>query len=77
MNLPYFFFFVGDIYYSFIKWVNPCKETVREIWVPSHFNVETFSKSGVNQEKLVVVPEPIDIFTYNSDNTGFVRPTFS
>jgi glycosyltransferase involved in cell wall biosynthesis/GT2 family glycosyltransferase/tetratricopeptide (TPR) repeat protein len=36
-------------------WVGPCNE-MDEIWVPSTFNVETFSRSGVAREKLFVVP---------------------
>ncbi|MGQ9512505.1 glycosyltransferase, partial [Thermodesulfitimonas sp.] len=36
-----------------------------EIWVPSKFNVETFSSSGVKREKLRVVPEGIDPEVYN------------
>ena len=32
-----------------------------EIWVPTSFHVDTFAASGVLREKLVVVPEPVDI----------------
>jgi len=32
-----------------------------EVWVPSEFNRETFSKSGVKREKLRVVPYSVDI----------------
>jgi len=48
-------------------WVQPCNEVVREIWVPSQFNVETFSHSGVQPERLFKVPEPMDIHTYDPD----------
>jgi glycosyltransferase involved in cell wall biosynthesis len=44
-------------------WVAPCNE-MDEIWVPSPFNVETFSRSGVNKEKLRVVPRTIDFHKY-------------
>ena len=48
-------------------WVAPCNE-MDEVWVPSTFNVETFTRSGVAREKLWVVPnalhpvpvEPVD-----------------
>jgi glycosyltransferase involved in cell wall biosynthesis len=32
-----------------------------EVWVPSEFNRETFSRSGVKREKLRVVPYSVDI----------------
>lgn len=35
-----------------------------EIWVPSRFNYETFSRSGVNPSKLKIVPYPIDVTKY-------------
>jgi glycosyltransferase involved in cell wall biosynthesis len=40
-------------------WVAACN-AVREVWVPSRFNVETFAASGVDPERLAVVPSPID-----------------
>jgi hypothetical protein len=46
-------------------WVEKCNELVDKIWVPSQFNVETFSKSGVELSQLEVVPEPVDTFTYD------------
>jgi glycosyltransferase involved in cell wall biosynthesis len=46
-------------------WVDQCNDEVDEIWVPSHFNVDTFSKAGVNSSKLFVVPESIDTHHYN------------
>ena len=36
-------------------WSEQCNGEVDEIWVPSHFNVETFAKAGVNSSKLFVV----------------------
>ncbi len=41
-------------------WVEQCNDEVDEIWVPSHFNVETFSKAGVNSSKLFVVRAELD-----------------
>jgi glycosyltransferase involved in cell wall biosynthesis len=35
-----------------------------EIWVPSRFNFNTFSRSGVSPLKLKVVPYPIDVTKY-------------
>ncbi|MEW6447591.1 MAG: glycosyltransferase [Bacillota bacterium] len=42
-----------------------CWNRMDEVWVPSHFNVETFSASGVDREKLRVVPEGIDADHFN------------
>jgi glycosyltransferase involved in cell wall biosynthesis len=41
------------------QWVESCNK-MDEIWVPSEFNIETFSKAGVNKDKLFVIPEAID-----------------
>ncbi len=40
-------------------WVGPCNE-MDEVWVPSQFNRETFVRSGVNKEKLRVIPYGVD-----------------
>jgi glycosyltransferase involved in cell wall biosynthesis len=40
---------------------------VNEVWVPSEFNRETFSFAGVNADKLVVVPESLDIQSFDPD----------
>lgn len=48
-------------------------EFVDEVWVPSEFNVETFSRSGVKKEKLLKIPYPIDISQYNLPKKGHER----
>jgi glycosyltransferase involved in cell wall biosynthesis len=40
-------------------WVEMCN-TVDEVWVPNGFNRESFAASGVDQEKLRIVPTGID-----------------
>jgi glycosyltransferase involved in cell wall biosynthesis/GT2 family glycosyltransferase/SAM-dependent methyltransferase len=35
-----------------------------ELWVPSSFNVETFTRAGVDPARLVVIPEAIDAELY-------------
>ena len=40
-------------------WVTACNQ-MDEIWVPSRFNVETFAQSGVERDKLRVMPESVD-----------------
>jgi len=52
-------------------WPENCNRDVDEIWVPSHFNVETFASSGVRRELLRVMPEPMDIERYDP---AFVKP---
>lgn len=41
------------------EWVVACNQ-MDEVWVPSQFNVETFANSGVERDKLRVVPEAVD-----------------
>jgi glycosyltransferase involved in cell wall biosynthesis len=48
-------------------WVAACN-SVEEVWVPSTFNVETFSASGVEPERLRVVPSPIRLADWSGDN---------
>ncbi len=44
-------------------WVNTCN-SVDEVWVPCQHNIETFSYSGVNRNKLVKMPEGINVERY-------------
>lgn len=37
-----------------------CCNAMDEVWVPSQFNVETFAASGVERDKLVVIPGAVD-----------------
>jgi GT2 family glycosyltransferase/glycosyltransferase involved in cell wall biosynthesis len=41
------------------SWVEACN-SVREVWVPSSFNLRTFADAGVDPERLHVVPYPVD-----------------
>ena len=54
-----------------------CKPTCRlveqcnamdEVWVPSQHHVKIFSKAGVAESKLVVIPESLDINFFNPDS---------
>lgn len=45
-------------------WAAKCGE-MDEIWVPSQFNVETFTGAGVPPAKLRVVPDPLETDIYN------------
>ncbi|MHC4944357.1 MAG: glycosyltransferase family 4 protein [Planctomycetota bacterium] len=50
-------------------WVDACN-AMDAIWVPSHFNVETFSRAGVMREKLHVIPHGFDPQEYRAGETG-------
>lgn len=50
--------------------VNSNREEIREVWVPSHFNVDTFANSGVHRDKLRVVGECLDIHHYDPLTTA-------
>ena len=41
------------------SWVTRCNQ-MDEIWVPSRFNLETFAQSGVEVDKLYVIPGAVD-----------------
>ncbi len=49
-----------------VKWV-PLINEVDEIWVPSRFNYETFTCSGINPKKIRIIPYAVD--------TDFYKPT--
>jgi glycosyltransferase involved in cell wall biosynthesis len=38
-----------------------------EVWVPSHFNLETFTKGGVDKHKLRLVPGGVDAHIFHPD----------
>jgi glycosyltransferase involved in cell wall biosynthesis len=42
-----------------------CNSLWDEVWVPTQFNFDTFSRSGVDASKLRVVPEALDDQLYN------------
>ncbi|MBI3416683.1 MAG: glycosyltransferase [Verrucomicrobia bacterium] len=42
-----------------LAWVTRCNQ-MDEVWVPSEFNRETFAASGVERDKLVVIPGAVD-----------------
>lgn len=46
------------------SWVEILNE-MTEIWVPSEFNRETFASAGVKDEKIKILPEPLDENKYN------------
>jgi glycosyltransferase involved in cell wall biosynthesis len=57
-------------------WSTLCN-TMDEVWVPSQFNVETFAGSGVDEQKLHVVPYGIDLDAYTASPAAHKRPPFT
>lgn len=51
-----------------LPWVINCNK-LDEIWVPASVFVESFSKSGVDRNKIFVIPEALDMRFYNPDQT--------
>ncbi len=51
------------------SWVESCNR-MDEIWVPSQFNVETFTASGVLRNKLHVIPHGFGPKDYQPEKTG-------
>lgn len=47
-----------------VSWVDACNK-MDEIWVPTQFNLETFSNSGVERSKIKVIPFGIDHIYFN------------
>ena len=46
------------------SWVRAC-QSMDEIWVPTHFNRDTFAACGIEAHKLAVVPMGLDMQQYN------------
>jgi|GEM_PF-1697926 len=49
------------------SWVRAC-QSMDEIWVPTHFNRETFAACGIEAHKLAVVPMGLDMAQYDPHN---------
>lgn len=56
------------------EWVKQANE-MNEVWVPSHFNVETFRNSGV-KVPIYVIPLGIDINYYNPYINAQINPDY-
>lgn len=55
------------------QWVNHCNR-LDEVWVPSRFNYETFTKSGVQADKVKVFPFGVDPARFNPDGAPYPIP---
>lgn len=54
-------------------WVQPC-QAMDEVWVPSDFNRWTFSRSGVNRNKIHVLPLGVDTTIFSPEAEPFRAP---
>ncbi len=48
-------------------WIEPMRDTVDEIWVPSSWVRECYVRSGVPADKVAVIPNGVDTDTYRSE----------
>ena len=52
---------------SLCRMVEQCN-AMDEVWVPSQHHINIFSKAGVVESKLVVIPESLDTNLFDSDS---------
>lgn len=48
------------------EWAAHCNYQVDEVWVPTEFNVQTFSGSGVKRDRLQILPQTVDTETFSN-----------
>lgn len=53
------------------SWISKCR-SMDEIWVPSHFNRETFQRSGIPLRKIRVMPYGVDPVQYSPEQPPLV-----
>ena len=54
-------------------WVDPCNRA-DEVWVPTEHNRETFAAAGVDERRLVLVPEPFELDRLHRDAPPLALP---
>src|SRR5438067_4789513 len=53
------------------EWVAPMRDRVDEIWVPSSWVRECYITSGIPADKVVVIPNGVDLETYSPDGPKY------
>ena len=48
-------------------WAEKCNEWVDEVWLPSEFNRQTFAAHGVDEARLQLMPQPLDLKLFDAD----------
>lgn len=56
-------------------WIAPIAENVSEVWVPSRYVRETYTRSGVPESKVYVVPNGVDTTRFHPEVTPRPLPT--
>ena len=59
------------------RWVNECRDNADEIWVPSIFVKDVWLDNGIAPEKVVLIPESVDVFFFDPDVAGKLEIPFS
>ena len=57
-------------------WLTPIN-SMDEVWVPAPFNAVTFAAAGVDPDKIIVVPESVDVVFFNPETTVPLSPQAS
>jgi len=57
------------------EWVRPMNEEVDEVWVPSAYVRSCYARSGVDPEKVVVIPHGVDPARFRPDAPPIVLAT--
>ena len=53
------------------EWVDPMRDQVDEIWVPSRWVRDCYVRSGVPADKVVVIPNGVDLNVYRPDGPRY------
>lgn len=54
-----------------LEWVKPMRELVDEIWVPTSWVRDCYIKSGIQAEKVQVIPNGVDLDVFRPDGPSF------
>jgi glycosyltransferase involved in cell wall biosynthesis/Flp pilus assembly protein TadD len=58
-----------------VEWVAPLRDEVDEIWTPSEYVRKVYERSGIQPEKIHVIPWGVDPRTFNSEAPPRFLPT--
>ncbi len=57
-----------------LDWIAPLRDHVYEIWAPSNYVKDVYEQSGIDPEKIHVIPWGIDTSTFDPDVPGLILP---
>lgn len=58
-----------------LEWVQPMRDMVDEIWVPTNWVKNCYVDSGIPAEKVKVIPNGVDLRTFSPDGANFPLKT--